>query len=77
MKRGQSVAIFGVGGVGLSAVVGARMVGANPIIAVDLDDAKLEFAHRFGATHMVNASKVDPVEAIHELTPHEPTNSRS
>ena len=70
MKRGQSVAIFGVGGVGLSAVVGARMAGANPIIAVDLDETKLEFAHRFGATHMVNASKVDPVEAIHKLTPH-------
>ncbi|HTK99557.1 MAG TPA: zinc-binding dehydrogenase [Pseudomonadales bacterium] len=70
VKRGQSVAIFGVGGVGLSAVVGARMAGANPIIAVDLDETKLEFAHRFGATHMVNASKVDPVEAIHKLTPH-------
>ena len=48
VKRGQSVAIFGVGGVGLSAVVGARMAGANPIIAVDLDEAKLEFAQRFG-----------------------------
>ena len=70
VKRGQSVAIFGVGGVGLSAVVGARMAGANPIIAVDLDEAKLEFAHRFGATHLVNASKVDPVAAIHALTPH-------
>jgi len=70
VKRGQSVAIFGVGGVGLSAVVGARMAGANPIIAVDLDEAKLEFAQRFGATHMINASKVDPVAAIHALTPH-------
>lgn len=69
VKRGQSVAIFGVGGVGLSAVVGARMAGANPIIAVDLDEAKLEFAHRFGATHMVNAGKVDPIAAIHALTP--------
>ena len=69
VKRGQSVAIFGVGGVGLSAVVGARMAGANPIIAVDLDEAKLEFAHRFGATHMINAGKVDPIAAIHALTP--------
>ncbi len=69
VRRGQSVAIFGVGGVGLSAVVGARMAGANPIIAVDLDDGKLEFAERFGATHMVNAKKVDPIEAIHALTP--------
>ena len=69
VRRGQSVAIFGVGGVGLSAVVGARMAGANPIIAVDLDDTKLEFAERFGATHMINAAKVDPIEAIHALTP--------
>jgi Zn-dependent alcohol dehydrogenase len=69
VQRGQSVAIFGVGGVGLSAVVGARMAGANPIIAVDLDDSKLEFAHKFGATHLVNASKTDPVAAIHALTP--------
>lgn len=71
VQRGQSVAIFGVGGVGLSAVVGAKVAGADPIIAVDLDDAKLEFAKRFGATHGINARNVDPVQAIHELTPHE------
>lgn len=68
VQPGQSVAIFGVGGVGLSAVVGAKMCGADPIIAVDLSEQKLEFAKRFGATHGVNASEVDPVEAIHELT---------
>jgi len=68
--KGQSVAIFGVGGVGLSAVAGARMAGADPIIAVDLDDTKLEFARRFGATHTVNAATTDPVAAIHALTPH-------
>jgi Zn-dependent alcohol dehydrogenase len=68
VKRGQSVAIFGVGGVGLSAVVGARRAGAHPIIAVDLDDKKLEFAERFGATHMINAAKEDPIAAIHALT---------
>jgi Zn-dependent alcohol dehydrogenase len=68
VKPGQSVAIFGVGGVGLSAVVGARVAGANPIIAVDLDDAKLEFAKAFGATHGINANRADPVAAIHELT---------
>jgi len=68
VRSGQSVAIFGVGGVGLSAVVAARMAGADPIIAVDLDDAKLEFAKRFGATHGVNAGEDDPVAAIHELT---------
>lgn len=69
VKKGESVAIFGVGGVGLSAVVGARVAGAYPIIAVDLDDAKLEFARRFGATHTINARTQDPVAAIHQLTP--------
>ncbi|HEX7036791.1 MAG TPA: zinc-binding dehydrogenase [Pseudomonadales bacterium] len=68
VQPGQSVAIFGVGGVGLSAVVGARVAGAEPIIAVDLSDEKLEFARRFGATHLINASREDPVQAIHELT---------
>ena len=68
VQEGDSVAIFGVGGVGLSAVVGAKMRGANPIIAVDLDDEKLEFARRFGATDGINASKVNAVEAIHAMT---------
>lgn len=65
---GDSVAVFGVGGVGLSAVVGARMRGADPIIAVDLDDEKLAFAKRFGATHGINAGEVDAVDAIHAMT---------
>ena len=68
VQAGDSVAIFGVGGVGLSAVVGAKMRRADPIIAVDLDEAKLDFAKRFGATHGINASKVDAVEAIHAMT---------
>ena len=68
VQPGQSVVIFGVGGVGLSAVVGAKVAGADPIIAVDLDDDKLEFAKAFGATHGINANVVDPVEAVHELT---------
>ncbi len=68
VREGDSVAIFGVGGVGLSAVVGAKMRGANPIIAVDLDDEKLEFAKRFGATDGINAGKVNAVEAIHAMT---------
>lgn len=71
VKAGESVAIFGVGGVGLSAVVAARMAGADPIIAVDLDESKLDFARRFGATHGINASQVDPIAAIHELTQRE------
>jgi Zn-dependent alcohol dehydrogenase len=68
VQPGQSVAIFGVGGVGLSAVVGAKVAGADPIIAVDLDDEKLAFARRFGATHGINAGREDPVQAIHTLT---------
>jgi|GEM_PF-400930 len=70
VRPGQSVAIFGVGGVGLSAVAGARMAGANPIIAVDLAEDKLAFAKAFGATHVVNANDQDAVEAIRELTTH-------
>lgn len=71
VQPGESVAIFGVGGVGLSAVVGARVAGADPIIAVDLDDDKLAFAKRFGATHGINAGREDPVAAIHALTARE------
>ena len=68
VQKGQSVAVIGVGGVGLSAVVAAAAVGANPIIAVDLDPAKLEFAKRFGATHGVDASGGDAVAQIRALT---------
>ncbi len=68
VKKGESVAVFGVGGVGLSAIAAAKVVEANPIIAVDLDDAKLDFAKRFGATHGINASRIDPVQAIRDLT---------
>jgi Zn-dependent alcohol dehydrogenase len=68
VRKGQSVAVFGVGGVGLSAIAAAKVVEADPIIAVDLDDAKLEFAKKFGATIGVNASRVDAVEEIRRLT---------
>lgn len=67
VHRGDSVAIFGVGGVGLSAVAGAKVRGADPIIAVDVDDEKLAFAKQFGATHGVNARREDPVAAIHGI----------
>jgi Zn-dependent alcohol dehydrogenase len=66
---GESVAVFGVGGVGLSAIGAASIAGANPIIAVDLHDRKLQFAKEFGATHGVNASNTDPVRAIWEINP--------
>ena len=68
VQRGDSVAVFGCGGVGDAAVAGARLAGASTIIAVDLDDRKLEWAKDFGATHVVNASQTDPVEAIREIT---------
>ena len=68
VKEGQSVAVFGVGGVGLSAIAAAAVVGADPIIAVDLAEEKLEFARKFGATIGVNAREVDPVEKVRELT---------
>lgn len=64
----DSVAVWGAGGVGLSAVMAAHAIGAYPIVVVDLDDEKLEFARTFGATHVVNGSRVDPVEAVRDLT---------
>jgi S-(hydroxymethyl)mycothiol dehydrogenase len=66
--RGDSVAVIGCGGVGSGAIAGARLVGANRIIAVDVDDRKLEWAKGFGATHTVNARQQDPVEAVRDLT---------
>jgi len=69
VSRGQSVAVFGVGGVGLSAIAAAAIAGANPIIAVDLIDRKLQFAREFGATHGINASNADPVKAILAISP--------
>ncbi|MFE9629125.1 S-(hydroxymethyl)mycothiol dehydrogenase [Streptomyces sp. NPDC006527] len=66
--RGDSVAVIGCGGVGDAAVVGARLAGAAKIIAVDIDGRKLETARGLGATHTVNSSETDAVEAIRELT---------
>jgi S-(hydroxymethyl)mycothiol dehydrogenase len=65
---GDSVAVFGCGGVGDAAIAGARLAGASTIIAVDLDARKLELAKEFGATHTVDASVTDPVAAIQALT---------
>ena len=66
--RGDTVAVFGCGGVGDAAIAGAKLSGARTIIGVDLDDRKLEWARTFGATHTVNAGDQDPVEAVRELT---------
>jgi S-(hydroxymethyl)mycothiol dehydrogenase len=66
--RGDTVAVFGCGGVGNAAIAGARLAGANLVVAVDVDDRKLALARDFGATHTVNSSETDPVEAIRSLT---------
>jgi S-(hydroxymethyl)mycothiol dehydrogenase len=66
--RGDSVAVIGCGGVGDAAIVGARLVGASTIIAIDRDEKKLRWAAELGATHTVNAAEVDSVEAVQELT---------
>ncbi|MFD4872086.1 S-(hydroxymethyl)mycothiol dehydrogenase [Streptomyces sp. NPDC058420] len=66
--RGDSVAVIGCGGVGDAAIAGSRLAGAARIIAVDIDDRKLEKARSMGATHTVNSKTNDPVEAIRELT---------
>ena len=66
--RGDSVAVFGCGGVGDAAIAGSSLAGAHTIIAVDLNDRKLAIAREFGATHTVNSSTEDPVEAIRSLT---------
>jgi len=65
---GDTVAVFGCGGVGCAAVAGSKLAGAATIIAVDLDARKLEAATSFGATHTVDAGATDPVEAIRSLT---------
>ncbi|MBC7550486.1 MAG: S-(hydroxymethyl)mycothiol dehydrogenase [Cellulomonas sp.] len=66
--RGDSVAVIGCGGVGNAAVAGASVAGATTIVAVDVDDRKLAWATKFGATHTVNSQTTDPVEAIRRLT---------
>ncbi len=66
--RGDSVAVFGCGGVGNAALEGARLAGAKTIIAVDIDDTKLGWAKEFGATHTINSTQEDPVEKIREFT---------
>jgi Zn-dependent alcohol dehydrogenase len=68
VRPGDSVAVFGCGGVGLSAIQGAKLCNALPIVAVDVRPEKEKEAKRFGATHFVNASRCDPVKAVREFT---------
>jgi S-(hydroxymethyl)glutathione dehydrogenase/alcohol dehydrogenase len=68
IKTGDSVAIFGVGGIGLSSVIAAMAVGAGMIIAVDIIDSKLELAKKLGATHTVNSAIKNPITEILNIT---------
>jgi len=65
---GQPLAIFGTGGVGLAAVMGAALIGAHPVIAIDIDPAKLQVAQRVGATHVLDARAGDVVDRVLGLT---------
>lgn len=67
LKIGESIVVFGAGGIGLSVIQGAAMVSAYPIIAVDLYDNKLEMAKEFGATHILNSRKCDVRAKILEI----------
>ena len=68
IRPGDSVAVVGVGGVGLNVIQGAKYKGAEQIIAVDMSDGKLQTAQKFGATDLVNAGDGDPVSKVMELT---------
>jgi len=68
VSPGETVVVIGCGGIGLSAVQGARIAGANKVIAVDTNASKLELAQQMGATHVINASSDDPVVAVKDLT---------
>jgi S-(hydroxymethyl)mycothiol dehydrogenase len=68
VRRGETVAVIGCGGVGDAAILGASFAGARTVIAVDVDQRKLDWAKQFGATHTVNSREVDVVDTIRELT---------
>jgi S-(hydroxymethyl)mycothiol dehydrogenase len=68
VTQGDTVAVFGCGGVGDAAIQGARLAGARRVIAVDIDPKKLTWAREFGATDVIDSSETDPVEAIRALT---------
>jgi aryl-alcohol dehydrogenase len=67
-KPGASIAVFGAGPVGMSAILAALVCGCTTIIAVDINSDRLEMAKKFGATHTINSGKVDPIAAIQEIT---------
>jgi aryl-alcohol dehydrogenase len=67
-RPGASIAVFGVGNVGMSAILAAVVCGCTTIIGVDIHPSRLEIARELGATHTVNAAEVNPVEAIRGIT---------
>ncbi len=68
VNAGDTIAVIGCGGVGLSIIQGARLVGASTIIAIDILDGKLEYAHEFGATHAINSSREGVAERVRDIT---------
>lgn len=68
-KKNSSLAVFGAGGVGLSVIMGARRRGCHPIIAIDLSEDKLNFAQQCGATHVVDASRIDVWQLLQKIAP--------
>jgi S-(hydroxymethyl)mycothiol dehydrogenase len=68
VRRGESVAVIGCGGVGDAAILGASIAGATTVIAIDVDPRKLEWAKQFGATHTIDARSADVVDSVRELT---------
>jgi S-(hydroxymethyl)glutathione dehydrogenase/alcohol dehydrogenase len=68
VEPGSSVAVYGAGGIGLSAIQAARIAGARQIVAIDVFENKLATAREFGATHVIDASSRDPVQALRDLT---------
>jgi S-(hydroxymethyl)glutathione dehydrogenase/alcohol dehydrogenase len=68
VPAGASMAVFGVGGVGLNVVQGGALAAAHPLVAVDVRASKLEYARGLGATHAVDAAREDPVAAVRALT---------
>lgn len=69
VNAGESVVIFGAGGVGLNAVSGARLAGASRIVVIDIQQKRLDAARRFGATDVIDSTKSKPVEAVRDLLP--------
>jgi len=69
VRAGETVVIFGAGGVGLNAISGARIAGASRIVVIDIQPTRLEAARRFGATDVIDSTKTKPVEAVRGLLP--------